>query len=63
MNIVTYIKESFEELRNHVTWISWSEAQKSTVVVTIFTIIFALSVFIVDQIFEFGLTWFFKFFR
>ena len=31
MNLVNYIKDSFEELRNNVTWISWEEAQKSTV--------------------------------
>ena len=42
MGIVTYIKESFEELNHKVTWISFTEAQKSTVVVAIFTVLFAL---------------------
>ena len=62
MNLVNYIKDSFEELRNNVTWISWEEAQKSTVVVAVFTIIFALAVFLVDKIFQTGLTEYFKLF-
>ena len=62
MNLVNYIKDSFEELRNKVSWISWEEAQKSTVVVAVFTIIFALAVFIVDKFFQTGLTEYFKLF-
>ena len=62
MNLVNYIKDSFEELRNKVSWISWEEAQKSTVVVAIFTIIFALAVFAVDKFFQTGLTEYFKLF-
>jgi preprotein translocase subunit SecE len=62
MNLVNYIKDSFEELRNNVSWISWEEAQKSTVVVAVFTLIFALAVFLVDKIFQTGLTEYFKLF-
>jgi len=62
MNLVNYIKDSFEELRNKVSWISWEEAQKSTVVVAIFTVIFALAVFAVDKFFQAGLTEYFKLF-
>jgi len=62
MNLVNYIKDSFEELRNKVSWISWEEAQKSTVVVAVFTIIFALAVFVVDKFFQTGLTEYFKLF-
>ncbi|WP_196890552.1 preprotein translocase subunit SecE [Aureivirga marina] len=52
MSIVKYIKESFEELSTEVTWISWSEAQKSTVTVALFTVIFSIAVFIVDKVFQ-----------
>jgi preprotein translocase subunit SecE len=52
MNIIKYITDSFDELRTKMTWIPWAEAQKSTVVVAIFTIIFALAVFVVDKIFQ-----------
>ena len=62
MNLVNYIKDSFVELRNKVTWISWEEAQKSTVVVAVFTILFALAVFLVDKAFQAGLTEYFKLF-
>ena len=61
MKIINYIKESFEELSTKMTWISWAEAQKSTVVVAIFTIIFALAVFVVDKGFQSVLGQLFKF--
>jgi preprotein translocase subunit SecE len=62
MNLINYIKDSFEELRNKVSWISWEEAQKSTVVVAGFTILFALAVFAVDKVFQSVLTEYFKLF-
>ena len=62
MNLVKYIKDSFDELRNKVSWISWEEAQKSTVIVAIFTVLFALAVFAVDKFFQTGLTEYFKLF-
>ncbi|MFD1293719.1 preprotein translocase subunit SecE [Lutibacter holmesii] len=62
MNLVKYIKDSFDELRNKVSWISWEEAQKSTVVVALFTVLFALAVFAVDKLFQSGLTEYFKLF-
>ena len=63
MNFINYIKDSFFELRNKVSWISWVEAQKSTVVVAIFTVLFALAVFAVDKFFQTGLTEFFNIFQ
>ena len=62
MKLIEYIKDSFVELRNKVSWISWEEAQKSTVVVAIFTVLFALAVFLVDKFFQTGLTEYFKLF-
>lgn len=63
MGVVAYIKESFEELNKKVTWISFSEAQKSTVVVAIFTVLFALAVFAVDKFFQLGLEQYFNLFN
>jgi len=60
--MINYIKESFQELSTQVTWIPMSEAQKSTVVVAIFTVLFALAVFAVDKVFQLGLEQFFKLF-
>ncbi len=62
-NMIKYIKESFEELNNHVTWLPREEAQKSTVVVAVFTIIFAIAVFAVDYVFQLGLDNFFTMFN
>ena len=62
MKVINYIKDSFEELNTKMTWISWDEAQKSTVVVAIFTIIFALAVFVVDKAFQNVLGEYFKLF-
>ena len=62
MNFIQYIKDSFDELNNHMTWVSKEEAQKTTVKVAVFTIIFALAVFAVDYVFQLGLDNFFKMF-
>ena len=60
MNFIQYIKDSFEELNNHMTWISKEEAQKTTVTVAVFTIIFALAIAGIDYVFQTGLDSFFK---
>jgi preprotein translocase subunit SecE len=62
MDIVNYIKDSFKELNTKVSWISLQEAQKSTVVVAIFSVLFALAVFLVDKVFQFGLEQYFNLF-
>lgn len=62
MGFVNYIKESFKELKENVTWISWEEAQKSTAVVAVFTVIFALLIFAADKVFQTVLKGFFQLF-
>ena len=52
MGVVNYIKESYRELTEEVTCISYAEAQKSTVVVAVFTVLFALAVFATDKTFQ-----------
>ena len=63
MAIVNYIKESFEELQKHVSWMPRNEAQKTTVVVAVFTVVFALAVFLVDKFFQMGLERYFNIFN
>lgn len=63
MGLVNYIKDSFEELKNNVTWEKREQAQKDTVLVAVFTIIFALAVFAVDKFFQTGLEQFFNIFN
>jgi preprotein translocase subunit SecE len=50
--ITNYIKESFEELKNNVTWTAWSEVQKLTIVVAVFSIIFSIAIWGVDTVFS-----------
>ncbi|OMP31063.1 MULTISPECIES: preprotein translocase subunit SecE [Mangrovimonas] len=50
--IVNYIKESFEELKNNVSWPTWAEAQSLTVLVAVFSIVFALAIWGVDTVFS-----------
>lgn len=50
--IVNYVKESFEELRTNVTWTSWSEVQRLTIVVAVFSILFSLAIWGVDSAFS-----------
>ena len=47
-----YIKESYEELKNHVTWPAWTEVQRLTVIVAVFSSIFSLAIWGVDTVFE-----------
>ena len=50
--MINYIKESYNELKNHVTWTSWSEAQRLTVIVAAFSVVLALLVFGIDTVFS-----------
>jgi preprotein translocase subunit SecE len=48
--LINYIKDSFDELRDHVTWTTMMELQKMTVVVFVFSVIFALIIWLADTI-------------
>jgi len=50
--IVNYIKESFGELKNNVSWTPWAEAQSLTILVAVFSIIFSLAIWGVDTVFS-----------
>ena len=48
----SYIKSSYDELVNKVSWPSWSELQSSTIVVAIASMIIALIIYLMDQAFS-----------
>jgi len=50
--ITKYIKESYEELKNNVTWPAWTEVQRLTVVVAVFSLIFSVAIWGVDTVFS-----------
>ena len=50
MSLVSYVKESFSELKEHVSWTPTDELSRMTVIVLIFSIIFALLIWVADTI-------------
>ena len=58
--IVNYIKESFGELKNNVTWTPWSETQSLTVLVAVFSIIFSLVIWGIDTVFSKAISQYFN---
>ena len=50
--LINYITESYNELKNHVTWTPWAEAQRLTLVVIVFSVIFSLAIWGVDTVFS-----------
>jgi preprotein translocase subunit SecE len=50
--IVTYLKESYNELVHKVTWPTLKELQNSALVVMVASLIFALIVFAMDMTFQ-----------
>jgi preprotein translocase subunit SecE len=49
-NVGEYIKESYTEMTEKVTWPTWRELQNSAVLVLVATIIIALVVFGMDTV-------------
>jgi preprotein translocase subunit SecE len=51
MSVFSYISEAFEELRTNVTWPEWAEVQRLTIIVAVFSVLFALATWGVDEVF------------
>ena len=47
--VVNYISEAFGELKSNVTWPEWAETQRLTIIVAVFSIVFALATWGVDE--------------
>jgi len=58
--VITYIKESFEELKNNVSWTPRSELQRLTMIVLIFSLIFSLAIWGADTVLSRLITIYFK---
>jgi preprotein translocase subunit SecE len=58
--LTTYITESWDEIKNKVTWSKFSELQGSAVLVLVASTVFALIIGAIDWFFNEGLTWFYK---
>ena len=58
--MLKYFSEAFEELKSNVTWPAWAEVQKYTIIVALFSVIFALATWGVDLVFTRVLNGFFN---
>jgi preprotein translocase subunit SecE len=58
--VTEYIKESYIELTQKVTWPTWRELQSSAIVVLVAAVIIALLIFGMDQIIHFVLDKFYS---
>jgi len=56
----TYITESYDEIKNKVTWSKYNELQGSAILVLVASTIFALVIGAIDWVFKTGLQWFYK---
>jgi len=54
--VVNYFKETYDELVHKVTWPSMKDLQNSVIVVSIASLIIALIVFLMDAVFNAGMT-------
>ena len=52
MKVTNYISEAFTELKDNVTWPEWAEVQRLTIIVAVFSVVFALLTFGIDRGFE-----------
>ena len=48
--MISYIKDSFEELKNNVSWTDRSELQRLVVIVLVFSVLFSLAIWGADTI-------------
>ncbi|MBS4056369.1 MAG: preprotein translocase subunit SecE [Bacteroidetes bacterium] len=62
LSIVTYAKESYQELMQKVSWPTWSELQSSAIVVSIASLIIALVIYLMDKSFQTLLEAFYRLF-
>ena len=48
--MIDYIRDSFEELKNNVSWTERSELQRLVVVVLVFSVLFSLAIWGADTV-------------
>ena len=58
--VKTYFLESWEELRNKVSWSTFKELQSSAILVLVASAIFSLVIGAMDWVFKTGLEWFYR---
>jgi len=57
-----YFQESYEELVNKTSWPSWSELQRTSVLVAVASIIISLIIFLMDKVISLAFETFYELF-
>jgi preprotein translocase subunit SecE len=58
--IISFVKESVDEMVNKVTWPKYSELQSSSILVLVASLIFALLIGVIDFGFDNLMEWFYR---
>lgn len=58
--IINYIKDSYEELKNNVSWTERSELQRLVVIVLVFSVLFSLAIWGADTVLSRVIKFYFK---
>lgn len=58
--MITYIKDSFEEIKNNVSWTERSELQRLVVIVLVFSVLFSLAIWGADTVLSRVIQFYFK---
>ena len=59
--LLLYIKESFHELRDKVSWPKYAELQNSSVLVLVASLIFSVVIGLIDLVFQNGMEYFYEY--
>jgi len=59
--LLSYIKESFHELRDKVSWPKYAELQNSSVLVLVASLIFSVVIGLIDLAFQNGMEYFYQY--
>ncbi|MDC1517564.1 MAG: preprotein translocase subunit SecE [Cytophagales bacterium] len=58
--IITFFKDSYDELVHKVTWPKYGELSNSSILVLVSSLIFALLIGVIDLAFDNAVTWFYN---
>lgn len=58
--LIEFLRASYDEMKNKVTWSKYASLQRSSVLVLVASLIFALLIGVMDLAFENAMTWFYN---
>jgi preprotein translocase subunit SecE len=58
--LITFVKESYDEMIHKVSWPKFSDLQNSSILVLVASLIFALLIGVIDLAFDNAMSWFYN---